>query len=174
LIETYPEAKVIYTTRDVDSWYASVLKTVDWRANDPELRAISQYDWSAGLYYPMLRKFWDCFFSGDFKLNGKRRYHEYYAELKTMTPPENLFEFRIEEGWGPLCAYLGQPIPDVPFPNSNSRDNFVTRCRTQNYNQMRNVLFRLLSQPVQAPAFWDSMLSVKDMVCNVERWLVKV
>lgn len=55
LIEAYPEAKVLMTTRDVDSWHASVMKTVDWRANDPELKAVARFDWGAGLYQPMLK-----------------------------------------------------------------------------------------------------------------------
>lgn len=55
LIEAYPEAKVLMTTRDLDSWHASTMKTVDWRANDPELRAVARFDWGAGLYQPMLK-----------------------------------------------------------------------------------------------------------------------
>lgn len=55
LIEAYPEAKVLMTERDVDSWHASTMKTVDWRANDPELKAVAKFDWGAGLYQPMLK-----------------------------------------------------------------------------------------------------------------------
>ena len=52
------------------------MKTVNWRVNDPELRAVSNVDWAAGLYYPMLRRFWDCFFYGDFEMYGKQKYHD--------------------------------------------------------------------------------------------------
>lgn len=55
LIEAYPEAKVLVTGRDVDSWHASTMKTVNWRANDPELKAVAKFDWGAGLYQPMLK-----------------------------------------------------------------------------------------------------------------------
>ncbi|KAF4619068.1 hypothetical protein G7Y89_g14779 [Cudoniella acicularis] len=41
LIAAYPDAKVILTSRSVDSWHASTLKTVYWRVMDPELRALS-------------------------------------------------------------------------------------------------------------------------------------
>jgi hypothetical protein len=54
LVEAYPDAKVILTTRDVDSWHASTLRTVHWRATDPELKMISKFDWAAGLYQPMI------------------------------------------------------------------------------------------------------------------------
>jgi len=144
LIEAYPEAKIIITTRDVDSWHKSVMKTVDWRANDPELRAVANFDWAAGLYYPMLRKFWDNFFYGDFENRGKERFQDYYKEIREMVPPGQLLEFRVSSGWRPLCEYLGEPVPDKPFPRSNDADTFVERCRTQNRKQMMNVIVRAL------------------------------
>lgn len=54
LIKTYPEAKIILTTRDVDSWHASTMKTVHWRATEPELKLVARFDWAAGMYEPML------------------------------------------------------------------------------------------------------------------------
>ena len=144
LIEAYPEAKVITTTRDVDSWHASVMKTVNWRANDPELKALANVDWSAGLYYPMLRQFWDHFFYGDFENRGKQRFHEHYEEIRNLVPSENLLEYKVCDGWAPLCDYLGVPVPDVPFPRSNDAEQFVKRCRTQNRKQMMNVVFKAM------------------------------
>lgn len=154
LIEAYPEAKVIITTRDVDSWHKSVLKTVNWRANDPELKAVANFDWAAGLYYPMLRNFWKFFFYDDFENRGKERFHDYYKEIRALVPPGRLLEYRVSSGWEPLCEYLGEPVPDVPFPQSNNADNFVQRCRTQNRKQMMNVIFRALvvGVPVVATA----------------------
>jgi hypothetical protein len=58
LIEAYPDAKVVLNDRDIDSWYESTLKTVNWRATEPELKFVAQFDWGAGLYQPMLAKFW--------------------------------------------------------------------------------------------------------------------
>jgi len=54
LIEAYPDAKVLVTTRDIDSWHASTMKTVHWRATEPELKAVGKFDWAAGMYQPML------------------------------------------------------------------------------------------------------------------------
>ena len=54
LIQAYPDAKVITTTRNVDSWHASTLKTVHWRATDPELKFLAKFDWASGMYQPML------------------------------------------------------------------------------------------------------------------------
>lgn len=145
LIEAYPEAKVLVTTRDVDSWHASVMKTVNWRANDPELKAVARFDWGAGLYQPMLKKFWDVFFGGDFEKNGKEKYRTYYEEIRAMVPEGQLLEYRMGDGWKPLCDFLEVPIPEgTKFPRTNDTDGFVDRCRTRNRAQMMNVAFRCL------------------------------
>ena len=143
LIQAYPEAKVILTTRDVDSWYASTMKTVHWRATEPQLRILAMFDWGAGLYQPMLNKFWDVFWNGDFRRNGKQRFKEYYEEVRSIVPTDNLLEYRIEEGWTPLCHFLKVSEPhEKRFPWSNDTDGFVQRCRRRNRSQMLNVAFR--------------------------------
>ncbi|KPI36199.1 uncharacterized protein AB675_8897 [Cyphellophora attinorum] len=144
LIEAYPEAKVIITTRDVDTWHDSVLKTVNWRNNDPELKLLANMDWGAGLYQPMLAKFFHHFFKDDFEGQGKQIFNDYYQSIREMVPPGQLLEYRVSSGWRPLCEYLGHPIPDVPFPRSNDADGFVQRCRAQNRKQALNVIFRLV------------------------------
>ena len=120
------------------------MKTVDWRANDPELRWLSKFDWASGLYYPMLRRFWDCFFYSDFKKHGKQRYIDHYEEVKSIVPAENLLEYKVGSGWDPLCKFLGHEVPKRNFPRGNDTDNFIDRCRTRNRNQMMNVVFRVL------------------------------
>jgi hypothetical protein len=120
------------------------MKTVNWRANDPELRWLSRFDWASSLYYPMIRKFWDCFFYGDFENRGREVFKRHYEEVRSIVPPERLLEYHIGSGWEPLCEFLGEPVPSTPFPHTNDTDNFVNRCRTRNRNQMLNVLFRTL------------------------------
>ncbi|KAL2003156.1 hypothetical protein VTN02DRAFT_4851 [Thermoascus thermophilus] len=138
LIEAYPNAKVILTTRDVDSWHASVMKTVYWRVTDPEHRFVSHFSWAAGMYYPMLKKFFDTFFRGDFPNKGKQVYLEHVEEVRRLVPPERLLEYKISDGWGPLCEFLGEEVPDTPFPRGNDMAHFYNRCRTRNRRQMMN------------------------------------
>jgi len=143
LIEAYPDAKVLVTTRDIDSWHASTMKTVHWRATEPELKAVGKFDWAAGMYQPMLSKFWTEFWEGDFEKNGKRRFNEYYAEIRSLVPAENLLEYKMGEGWKPLCDFLEVPVPEGrKFPRTNDTDGFVDRCRRRNRMQMLNVAFR--------------------------------
>lgn len=36
----------------------------------------------------------------------------------------------LGEGWGPLCKFLGVPVPDEPFPRANdaaAADSYATK-----------------------------------------------
>lgn len=90
------------------------------------------------MYYPMLRKFFDTFFRGDFLNEGKQVYLDHLEEVRSLVPPENLLEYRVSDGWGPLCKFLGDDIPEEPFPRVNDISNFKTRCTTRNRRQMMN------------------------------------
>jgi hypothetical protein len=143
LIEAYPEAKVVLTGREVNSWHASTMRTVYWRVTDPELRWLSKVDWAAGMYYPMLKKFFDTFFEGDFPNRGKDRFLRHYDEVRSLVPKDRLLEFRVQDGWEPLCEFLGERVPmDEKFPNVNDNSDFVSRSRRRNRMQMLNVAMR--------------------------------
>ena len=122
------------------------MKTVNWRANDPELKWLSKYDWASSMYYPMLRRFWTEFWpgDGDFENRGKERFKQYYEEVRSYVGKDNLLEYKIGSGWGPLCEFLGHEIPSTEFPNSNDNASFVSRCQARNRAQMRNVAFRYM------------------------------
>lgn len=40
--------------------------------------------------------------------------------VKGLVPADRLLEWSIDEGWGPLCAFLDKPVPDEPFPHANA------------------------------------------------------
>ncbi|MFT5045917.1 MAG: hypothetical protein ACI8UP_002892 [Porticoccaceae bacterium] len=43
-------------------------------------------------------------------------------EIKRTIAPERLLVFHVKEGWGPLCKFLGVPVPPTDFPRINSRE----------------------------------------------------
>lgn len=90
------------------------------------------------MYYPMLNKLFDTFFQGDFVHKGKQVYLDHVAEVRSIVPPENLLEYKVSEGWGPLCKFLGDDIPEIPFPRVNDVKDFQQRCSTRNRRQMMN------------------------------------
>ena len=48
-------------------------------------------------------------------------YNQHVADVKAAVPPERLLVFSADQGWQPLCDFLGVPVPDTPFPNVNDR-----------------------------------------------------
>lgn len=54
-------------------------------------------------------------------------HHE--AEVKRSIPAERLLVFDVAEGWKPLCRFLDVPVPDEPFPRTNSSEEFQARLK---------------------------------------------
>lgn len=40
--------------------------------------------------------------------------------VRGLVSKESLLEWTVEGGWEPLCAFLGKPVPDEPFPYVNA------------------------------------------------------
>ena len=38
---------------------------------------------------------------------------------------EKFLVYNVKEGWGPLCAFLGEEVPDTPFPHKNKGGDIV-------------------------------------------------
>ena len=115
----YPEAKVLHSVRDPDRWFDSTQATI-FAPGSPVT--------TDGPLSP----FFDSF-AGDirghlhdraFMVDHFRRHSE--AVIQAI-PPERLLVYEAGQGWGPLCAFLGVPIPDAPYPSENSRAEFIAR-----------------------------------------------
>ena len=52
-------------------------------------------------------------------------FNAHNAQVRAAIPPERLLVYEIAEGWAPLCAFLGVPIPDTPMPKANSTEEFL-------------------------------------------------
>lgn len=139
LMAYYPNAKVIHTIRDAESWYQSALQTIMW-ATKPSLgrmlNLMVKLPFSPALrrQMPVLKfdgKLINWEFGKDYKNKAEviRRYNKHNEEVLKTVPKEKLLIFNPKEGWEPLCNFLNVPVPDVPFPQSNSREQFVNRIK---------------------------------------------
>jgi hypothetical protein len=48
-------------------------------------------------------------------------------EVRRTIPAERLLVYEVKQGWEPLCAFLGVAVPEVPFPRTNTTEEFVAR-----------------------------------------------
>ncbi|MFC4050559.1 sulfotransferase family protein [Actinomadura syzygii] len=129
----YPDAKVILTVRDPERWYGSVSSTIFARAlaerRLPLRRRIVRWlvarrSPDFALYPRMARAtVFDRVFGGriDDREHVLGVFERHIAEVKEAIPAERLLVFDVRDGWEPLCAFLGVPVPDEPFPESNER-----------------------------------------------------
>jgi hypothetical protein len=115
LVDVYPHAKVLLTHRSAESWWRSFEQTilgVIRASTDPE---------SLGL-----RLIRDRVFGGrpDDRAHAIACYEANVAAVKATVPADRLLVYEIGDGWEPLCAHLGVPVPNVPYPKRNDAAEF--------------------------------------------------
>ena len=52
----------------------------------------------------------------------RQAFVEHYAHIREIVQKENLLEWRPQDGYEPICKFLGKPVPNEPFPNINKGD----------------------------------------------------
>lgn len=112
----YPDAKVILTVRDADTWFDSVSETIFSATMQGSLAGSPVGAMMQGVIF-------DAF--GD-RVTDRAFMTDWFARRNQTVidsvPSDRLLVFSPKEGWAPLCAFLGAPVPDAPFPRVNSRD----------------------------------------------------
>lgn len=127
LVAAYPDAKVILVEREIESWYRSFdtnIITAQW---SPMISFVSMLDpWFLGPVRRCHRRWatgWmDSNCQVEMQEKARRAYRDHYALVRSVTPKERLLEFKLADGWGPLCDFLDKPVPDVPFPRVNDSE----------------------------------------------------
>jgi len=51
----------------------------------------------------------------------KAAYERHNAEVRASVAASQLVDWQPANGWGPICARLGMPVPDEAFPHTNTR-----------------------------------------------------
>ncbi|KAI4112749.1 MAG: hypothetical protein LQ338_008279 [Usnochroma carphineum] len=129
LLAAYPNAKVILTERDVDSWLVSMNKTFYVLFSWKSLYYLAPFDPSmVGPYWKTINFIMNIWTGGSFDDRSKlcQSYRDHYAHIRAVVPQEKILEFKPKDGWEELCTFLGKPIPaDEPYPRINQPDNII-------------------------------------------------
>jgi hypothetical protein len=120
LSEAYSDALVLLSRRDsAETWWQSANATIL-----PVARMAVAPDWNEGRgLLDLLERFtgskhWDD------PATLMAAYERHNAEVRQTIPPHRLLEWQASDGWAPLCRALGVPVPDMPFPWTNRRENW--------------------------------------------------
>jgi hypothetical protein len=124
LMAEYPDAPVLLSVRDPDAWVDSFLATIargftgdftpeDADPNDP--------------FAQMLAELGRIAFNGEFRDRASliASYHRHNDAVRAGVPADRLIEYQVADGWAPLCAALGVPVPESEFPRTNTREEWA-------------------------------------------------
>ncbi|MCA8902730.1 MAG: hypothetical protein KDA53_15935 [Hyphomonas sp.] len=125
LAGAYPEAKFILSSRSVDSWVRSFSETIHAVISDRSKWPPPAVPWLLMVEKVLHRSLKGA--SDPEALAAIFEAHE--AEVKAFFPPGKLLVHQAKDGWEPLCAYLGVPVPDTPYPRTNSKDEFFENIK---------------------------------------------
>lgn len=134
-MEQYPDAKVILSERDPELWYESSLKTVYSVTPKTFFEKLGmlgkmirsrRFRELAGAFRLVEKYIWKGFYGNQFSNKEKAiaLFKQHNEEVKAHVPEDRLLIFRPEQGWEPLCEFLGVPVPEVPYPKKNQRKDF--------------------------------------------------
>jgi hypothetical protein len=119
----FPDAPVLLSTRaSADEWWTSAQNTI-FQAIGPEPEAGMEEWHEMGM--AMIHRFSPRWPDAD---ATKAAYERHNAEVRAEVPPDRLVEWQPADGWAPLCAALGLPVPDEAFPLTNTTAEFRERA----------------------------------------------
>ena len=132
LLQAYPAAKIVVTNRDVDSWLRSMEGSVYTVMSWPSWWVLAPFD-ARGIG-AALHCIWKCndvLTEGDFMDRKKMRqaYFDHYSYVRQVVPAEKRLECRSQDGWKPLCKFLGVEVPQDEYPMVNDSDALVKTFR---------------------------------------------
>lgn len=135
LVKAYPDAKFILTHRKPEAWIRSVHNTFI-----PLARAQKRFPlWHMQYLDPFTRdlaRLLKCLQRSTWKTDAGpdewkdevalRAYREHNELVRRIVPADRLLVVQLEDGlgWEQICPFLGEPIPDQPYPRANDPNEF--------------------------------------------------
>ena len=118
LSEANPDALVLLSVRDPESWYRSASNTIfqTFDHAPPEMR-----QWLDSVRYLLRNRFSDQFDDPTVMMDAFERHNDAVRDAFT---PERLLEWTPTDGWEPICERLGLDVPDHPFPKTNDTNQW--------------------------------------------------
>jgi Sulfotransferase domain len=130
LSAVFPDALVVLSTRPSEDWYRSAAST------------IFQLDSGSSPFSEIWRERFGFHSRFDDPEAMITAYEWHNASVRSSVPPNRLLECTLGDGWPPLCDRLGVPVPDEPFPWTNTTIEF--RATTVWIDPHRNMRARAL------------------------------
>jgi hypothetical protein len=118
--QAFPDAPILLSTRDADSWWRSASNTI-FLVVQPAFGS----DVPSDPWYRMIRAMMASFtVDWQDEAKAKAAYLAHNDHVRATAPADRLVEWHPGDGWGPICAAVGLPEPAEPFPHVNTTEEF--------------------------------------------------
>jgi hypothetical protein len=109
-----PDAVVLLSVRDPEAWYRSASNTIFLAFDNlpPEMKP-----WMDAVRRLMRDRFSDRLDDATAMMDAFERHND---AVRRAIEPSRLLEWRPGDGWEPISERLGTPVPDEPFPLTNT------------------------------------------------------
>ena len=126
LMQAYPDAKVVLSVhpRGADAWYESTIDTIYFTETMWQFKVLQWLTPFGRKFGQMCHKLiWQRSHKGtmDDREAAIAHYHQHVEDVKAAVPADRLLVFSVDQGWKPLCEFLGVAQPEGEFPNVNDR-----------------------------------------------------
>ncbi|XP_076822635.1 uncharacterized protein LOC143469006 [Clavelina lepadiformis] len=137
--QAFPDAKIILSMRENgDVWWMSMKGQIKVLEENTIYRLMTCCCPTAMSMQFMMnelgrvvfgaRPLWPWHLSYLKRTNGalmRKKYESHNADVLMCAPEAKLLVYHCKDGWGPLCKFLGVPVPDKPFPHKNVKGSVV-------------------------------------------------
>ncbi len=113
-----PDALVLLSVRDPESWYKSASNTIfqTFDHAPPEM-----LPWLQSVRTLLRDRFSDQLDDPAAMMDAFVRHND---AVRQAIPSERLLEWSPADGWEPICERLGVDVPDDPFPRTNDTNQW--------------------------------------------------
>jgi hypothetical protein len=113
-----PDALVLLSVRDPDKWYTSCINTI---FGGMQVMVDEGNEWMAAMLRLFAERFSDKIDDRDAMIDAFERHND---AVRKAIPADRLLQWSAADGWEPICARLGLPVPSEPFPVTNTTHEF--------------------------------------------------
>jgi hypothetical protein len=136
LATAYPDAKILLTDRDPQRWWDSHVTMFRVGLGFAENLTGEQLRRAEESGFARMQTALATIVSATFdgrvfdKAHCLRVFAQHYERVRRTVPADRLLVYRVQDGWEPLCRFLGVDVPDEPFPRVNVGDNLLRNIQT--------------------------------------------
>jgi len=144
LLNLFPEAKVVHMERNggeenyvesckVQSGTFGAFRHLYWIS--PNFRRLKRHLMMAGtlVAFGLLKPDYPWQVMSDWPAATGIRYRQTNTRVREVVPKERLLHFKHQDGWKPLCEFLGVPVPDVEYPHRNKGGSITDEIVSTSY-----------------------------------------